>query len=152
MQDCSGIIQKAARSFALHDEDDLRQELLVALWQSIPSYRGDCKPSTFVYRVTHNYALTWARTQANYRKKLERYGQEPSPGPSRESELLERLYQVIRQLPQVDRSPALLYLDDLSYSEMSKILGMSESSIGVRLHRLKQRLSEQFEEEKSGAQ
>jgi RNA polymerase sigma-70 factor (ECF subfamily) len=47
---------------------------------------------------------------------------------------------MIRKLNPVDRALALLYLEDLSYKELSSILGISESHIGVKLNRLKAKL------------
>jgi RNA polymerase sigma-70 factor (ECF subfamily) len=52
------------------DRHDLMQELLVALWHAIPAFRGGSRVSTFIYRVAHNAALTWKRTQRNYRRRL----------------------------------------------------------------------------------
>jgi len=122
------------------------QELLLAVWKSIPAFRQDAQPSTFIYRVSHNAALTWKRTQRNYRQRLERFQAEPTAGASpvetREPELLERLYAEIRRLPPVDRSLALLMLDGVSYAGMAEIHGLTESNVGVRLHRLKQKLTD----------
>jgi len=46
----------------------------------------------------------------------------------------------IGSLAPVDRALVLLHLDDLSYREMSEILGVSENVVGVRLNRAKARL------------
>ncbi len=40
--------------------EDLLQEIQLALWKALPSFRGDCSVRTFVYRVAHNRALTHA--------------------------------------------------------------------------------------------
>jgi sigma-70-like protein len=56
------------------------------------------------------------------------------------SELIERLYAAIRQLPKVDASLALMHLDGLSYEEMSEVLGISENYIGVKLIRIRKQL------------
>ena len=50
------------------------------------------------------------------------------------------LDRAIGSLAPVDRALVLLYLDDLSYREMSEILGVSENVVGVRLNRAKARL------------
>jgi RNA polymerase sigma-70 factor (ECF subfamily) len=59
---------------------------------------------------------------------------------------LEWLYERIGRLNPVDRSLILLSLDGLSYREMAEVLGISESNVGVKLHRIKQRLTEMSEE------
>ncbi|HAH47932.1 MAG TPA: RNA polymerase sigma factor, partial [Planctomycetaceae bacterium] len=57
----------------------------------------------------------------------------------------------IRQLPQADAALVLLYLDELSYREMADVLGISESNVGVKLNRAKQRLNELMKGESDGS-
>jgi RNA polymerase sigma-70 factor (ECF subfamily) len=57
-------------------------------------------------------------------------------------ETVEQLYKAIHQLPKPDAALVLLYLDELSYREMSEVLGISESNVGVKLNRAKKALSE----------
>ena len=72
------ILHHVANGFAEGDDrKDLMQELLLAVWKAIPAFRQDAQPSTFIYRVSHNAALTWKRTQRNYRDRLERFQAEP---------------------------------------------------------------------------
>ena len=42
----------------------------------------------------------------------------------------------------VDRSLALLLLDGYSYKEMAQLLGISESNVGVKIFRIKKRLTQ----------
>ncbi len=48
-----GILFKIVRAnaFNVHDREDLFQEISLQLWRSIPDYRGEAKPSTWIYRV-----------------------------------------------------------------------------------------------------
>ena len=79
MQDHRAILHHVANGFAEGDDrNDLMQELLLAVWKAIPAFRDGAQPSTFVYRVSHNAALTWKRTQRNYRNRLERFQSEPA--------------------------------------------------------------------------
>lgn len=154
LADHAAVLHHVANGFADGaDRHDLMQELLLALWKAAPAYRQDAKVSTFIYRVAHNAALTWKRTQRNYRSRIEQFEtlsqvMTPDEGTlaARERETLEHLYAHIRQLPPVDRSLILLHLDGVSYAEMAQIHGLSESNVGVRLNRLKQRLSDSMKE------
>jgi len=144
------LLRKVARSFAFGaDQEDLYNEMLVAVWQAIPAWRGDAKPSTFVYRVAHNYALTWTRTRRNYSRAVERFGREAaSPtGSTYPDALLNQLYAAIRELPELDRSLVLLSFDGLPYKEIGEILGLSESNVGARLTRARARLTETLREQ-----
>jgi len=144
-----GILWKTACAFAPADEqEDLHQELLIAVWTALPSFRGEALESTFIYRVAHNYALTWVRTRVNREKTLERYRMErPASQPDRPVDVL---YEQIRKLPELDRTLVLLYLDEVNYRDMAKVLGISESNIGVRINRVKKKLAELFEEARHG--
>lgn len=131
------------------DRHDLMQELLLAMWRAVPAFRHAAQPSTFIFRVAHNAALTWKRSQKNYRERVERFeslaGQKTHALPdlsTRESETLELIYAQIRQLAPLDRSLILLHLDGVSYAEMAQIHGLTESNIGVRLNRLKHKLTD----------
>ncbi len=142
------ILHHVAHGFADGaDRQDLMQELLLALWKAIPAFRHGSHPSTFIYRVSHNAALTWKRTLRNYRQRLERFQAEPAPASSGaasddERHRLDCLYAAIRSLPPLDRSLVLLSLDGVSYAEMAHIHGLSESNVGVRLNRARRQLSE----------
>lgn len=56
------------------------------------------------------------------------------------------LYGQIGQLEPIDRSVCLLLLDGFSYREMAELLGISESNVGVKVHRIKQHLIRESKE------
>jgi RNA polymerase sigma-70 factor, ECF subfamily len=123
---------------------------LISIWGAIPQFGGGAKLSTYVYRVALSRALNWKRSRRRYAQKLEHYGQAlpvltPAASP-RDQDRLRWLYTRIHELPPVDRSLVLLSLDRLSYGEIAEITGLSESNIGVRLHRIKQHLVAKSEE------
>jgi RNA polymerase sigma-70 factor (ECF subfamily) len=148
-----GVMLKVVRACAttLHDQDDLFQDVLVNLWSSIPSFRGDSKETTWIYRVALNTALVWQRGERRRQRQHAAFlntasmpTQVKSPNGGND-ELIERLYAAIRQLPKVDASLALMHLDGPSYQEMSEVLGISENYVGVKLTRIRQQLAEQLE-------
>jgi len=59
-----------------------------------------------------------------------------------EQEQIEKLYAGIKKLKEADRAIVLLYLEDKSYKEMSEILGITVSNVGVKVNRLKERLKQ----------
>lgn len=141
-RDHAGLIMRIARSFTDGgaDRDELFQDILVALWQALPHFKAQAKLSTYVYRVAHSTALNWKRTRQRYRQKLERFALVPPADAGPDRERLEWLYARIRELTPADRTLILLYLDKVSYADIAEVTGLSESNIGVRLHRLKQHL------------
>lgn len=142
------MLARVARGFTDNDadRDDLLQDILVALWQALPQFKAQAKLSTYVYRVAHSTALNWKRSRQRYRRKVERFALAPAAvdepaGTDRER--LDWLYARIRELPPTDRTLIMLYLDKVSYADIAEITGLTESNIGVRLHRIKQQLSAQ---------
>lgn len=59
-----------------------------------------------------------------------------------DKEQIEKLYSGIKRLKESDRAIILLYLEDKSYKEMSDILGITVSNVGVKVNRLKEKLKE----------
>ncbi len=147
LRDHAGLLHRVANAFATGaDRDDLMQELLLALWRALPAFAGASKPSTFIHRVAHNAALTWRRGAVTYHRQLERFAAEPPPAPAPprpgEDEALAAIYTAIRRLPPVDRSLLLLHLDGLGYAAIAEIHGLSETHVGVKLTRLRHRLTQ----------
>ena len=150
----AAVLHHVANGFAEGaDRHDLMQELLLAMWRAVPVFRGGAQSSTFVYRVAHNTALTWRRAQKNYVSRVDRFealaaaelGATSDAAEAREREALEHIYAAIRALPPVDRSLILLHLDGVSYAAIADIHGLTESNVGARLTRLKQKLTATLE-------
>jgi RNA polymerase sigma-70 factor (ECF subfamily) len=151
LEEHRGIVVKVTRSFASTPADaaDLHQELLLQLWISLSSYAGQAKPSTWIYRVCLNTALTWRRGASRREKRIEpeadiaRVATEAASPAERagERELLEKLYAAIHALPGFDRALVLLSLDGLAYREIAEITGLTENHVGVALTRARKRLA-----------
>jgi RNA polymerase sigma-70 factor (ECF subfamily) len=58
-----------------------------------------------------------------------------------------QLFAAIAQLDAVDRMLVTMYLDERSYREMADVLGISESNVGVKLHRIRKALGRMLTEE-----
>lgn len=143
-----GLFFKIVRSFAQSKmkEDDLFQEIAVQVWRSVPRFKNKSAVSTWIYRVALNTAITWT-TREN--KQRERNKQMQNDGFVLEAVVeehysrLDWLYAEVAKMNEVDRSVALLLLDGYSYKEMAEIIGISESAIGVKIHRIKKHLTKQ---------
>lgn len=146
-----GIMLKISRAYAAEaaDQADLFQEMALQLWRSLPAFREQAAPATWVYRVCLNTAMTWRRDTGRQRRDLvpganleEMSAPTASPAASAgERELLAQLYGAIQTLPDFDRALVLLALDGLAYREMAEITGLTENHVGVALTRARQRLA-----------
>lgn len=146
------LLRRVVRSFAASaaDQEDLLQEILLQAWIALPSFRGDSKETTWLYRLAFNTAMVWQRKEQSRRVKHEAFssivGEEPTTTDGTVDALIEKLYEAIRALPKPEASLALMHLDGLSYREMGEVLGITENHIGVRLHRIRKQLSEQLKD------
>jgi RNA polymerase sigma factor (sigma-70 family) len=142
----AAILHHAVNGFAEGpDREDLMQEVLLAVWRSIPAFRGDSKPATYIYRISHNAAMTWRRKQSR-QWRSDRIGiaiEQLDPA-------IERIYEAIRMFPPLDRSLLLLHLDEMSYADIAAIHGISENLVGVRLTRARQKLIQTLKEDSNG--
>jgi len=153
----AAILHHVANGFASGaDRHDLMQELMLALWRAVPAFRAAARPSTFIFRVTHNAALTWKRAEKGYQRRRDAW-QELDAGSevsvtdtgNEQASQLELLYTAIRQLEPLDRSLVVLQLDGASYAQIAEIHGISESNVGVRLNRIRHKLATTIEERTS---
>jgi RNA polymerase sigma-70 factor, ECF subfamily len=125
------------------------QEIALQVWNSVEAYRGDAAVTTWIYQVALNTALASNRRHRKHergRQDLEA-ASAVLTAPGGRDPRLEWIYQRIAELDDVSRSLALLMLDGFSYREMSQILGLTESNVGVRINRIKAALSAKLAKE-----
>ena len=157
----TGLLMKVVRSFAEgpSDQDDLFQEILLQVWLSLPNFREDSKPTTWLYRVALNTALAWKRGEKKRRGRqtalpdveLPAGAAASSEEAERNGQVVDQLYAAIRALPPVKRALVVLYLDGFTYREISEVVGISESNVGVSLNRIKRQLAAAVKEGGNGS-
>ena len=145
------LLFKVVRAYAFSetDRDDLFQEIAIQLWRSVPNFREESAVTTWLYRVALNTAIKWNRDEQKHREgrqSFENMEHLLQQNKTAVDERLEWMYRQIAKLDKIDRSLCLLLLDGFSYKKMSNILGISESNVGVKIHRIKKHLIEKSEE------
>jgi RNA polymerase sigma-70 factor (ECF subfamily) len=131
------------------DQDDLYQEILFQIWRALPNLRDGQFANTWLYRVALNTAFGFVRKDKSRRArvavcddaKLHRIPEELSANDSHKSERLAQMFQGISQLDGLEKAAITLFLEDLSYADIAAVMGITESNVGVILHRAKKKLS-----------
>lgn len=145
LQEHKGIFFKIVRAYAFtpNDQDDLFQEISLQVWRSISDFRGESKVSTWIYRVALYTAYVWVRTEKKRPETTPLLNVERTLIMNEQAEdgRIHWLYEQIGQLEPIDRSVCLLLFDGYKYREIADLLGISESSVGVKIHRIKQHLT-----------
>ena len=137
-----GVIFKVVRAFTIADHDDLFQEIIIQVWHSIPAFRQESSVTTWLYRIALNTAIKWTKKEKKHAgaETLDNIQHLLQENRTRIDERLTWLYTEIYKLNEIDRSVTLLLLEGFSYKEMSAILGISESNVGVKINRIKKQL------------
>jgi RNA polymerase sigma-70 factor (ECF subfamily) len=152
IEDHGGIIGRIARSFARTpaDLEDLRQEMMLQLWVTGSAFSNQSKASTWIYKVCLNTALMWQRGTGRRESRIEvgsdlsqfeAAGKNPAEDTA-QSEIVAKLYDAIRAMPESDRTLVLMMLDGLPYREIAEVTGLTENNVGVGLTRARKRLME----------
>jgi RNA polymerase sigma-70 factor (ECF subfamily) len=138
------------------DRDDLLQDIALAVWQALRTFRGECSPRTFLFRIAHNRAIAYlARRRSRVpaaagdveADEVHDPAPDPESGLARE-QTAAHLRSAIHRLPLVYRQVIMLALEDMGYGEIAEVLGISESNVGARLTRARQLLREALEQRK----
>jgi RNA polymerase sigma-70 factor (ECF subfamily) len=134
---CYGYLNSGA------DAEDLFQEVMTNVWNSLSRFRGEAKPETWLYRVAVNTALMYRRR----RHRSEPLGDLPDQRAGADQNLeqrerLDALRTAIAALPDQDRLIVTLLLEDLSYREIAEITGITANHVGVKISRIKQALEQ----------
>ena len=153
---CLGIMQQR------EEAEDVAQEVFIEVYQSIRSFRGDSKLSTWLYRI----AVTRSLDAIRKKKRKKRFailkslfgqsGEELKfdtphfvhPGVLFENQERSKiLFAAIDTLPENQKTAFLLSkIEDLSQKEISEIMGNSVGAVESLLSRAKQNLQKQLEE------
>ena len=138
------LLFKVVRAYAITgmDQDDLFQEITIQVWHSIPRFRQESSVTTWLYRISLNTAIKWIRKERkhSHSEPIDNVQHILQERKIQIDERLDWLYEEIYRLDEIDRSVALLLLDNFSYKEMAGILGITESNVGVKINRIKKHL------------
>jgi RNA polymerase sigma-70 factor (ECF subfamily) len=119
---------------------DMAQETFIKVWQHLPEFRNEAAVGTWIFRIATNHCL----------RQLEQRRQMPPaefPANLPEEERMDKepqiqlLYRSIAELPEIDRIIISLELEEVRQAEIAQIVGLSESNVRVRIHRIKEVLT-----------
>lgn len=123
------------------DKKDLFQEIIANLWKAYPNFKGNSKVSTWIYRISINTAISWARDYIKSSNHIEYRNIMPQMhDDSYNDELNEMLYSAISFLGKLDKAIILLHLEGYSYEEISAIIGLTETNVSTKINRVKLKL------------
>jgi len=141
------------------DYNDAFQESLIRIWQNIDSFRNESKMSTWIFRVVANTCLSGLRrdkkrkeliTSTTILENIHIPDAEPIEEDHHAEHKLEFFRRFMQHISVVDRMLVSLYLEELSTKEMAEVTGLSESNVRVKIHRIKEQIKKEWEENDNG--
>lgn len=144
---CTGLITRIALSYEADAalRRDLIQDILLAIWVALPSYRGDASIKTFAASIAQKRCISYVTKRAREPRQVELPVDIPSGAPPPDEILLRndqkrRLVDSIQLLPIPQREAIVLCFEGFSYGEMADILGISSNAVMLRCQRAKSTL------------
>ncbi len=136
------------------DANDLLQNTFLKSWNSIDSFRGDAKLSTWMYKIATNEAVTFLSKERR-RHNLSLDDEESHIASTIEAdtnidgdELAAKLRRAVASLPEKQRLVFnMRYYDDMKYEAMSEILGTSVSALKTSYHLAVKKIEKFFEDD-----
>jgi RNA polymerase sigma-70 factor (ECF subfamily) len=126
--------------------DDLLQEISLAVWKALASWRGDASLRTFLARVAHNRAIDHlAREKRARGDELHDEHADPDANPFQHAQAHQRrkdLLAAVRALPLGQRQVVVLALEGFSQREIGDTLKLEENTVTQRLSRARRQLNE----------
>lgn len=124
---------------------DIAQDTFVVVWQKLETFREESSIGTWIYRIATNQCLRQLEKQKRTVKADLPVNIPEEKVPDIEPQI-QLLYKFIAELPEIDRIVISLELEEVKQNEIAQIVGLSESNIRVKIHRIKERLTKRFKE------
>jgi RNA polymerase sigma factor (sigma-70 family) len=135
-----------------HLAQELVQEIYLAIWRALPTYRGQSTLRTFLARIATNRAVTHVAREVRTPRHVELNEQLPANESGPEAIVLAQdrtrsLMAAMRTLPLVLRQPAMLAAEGLTTTEIAEVLGITANAVAVRMSRARDALRQILQEQ-----
>ena len=134
------------------DTDDLLQEIFIKVWSSLSSFRGESQLYTWIYRIATNESLNFLQKQKiraalrfeDITSKLDDKIDEDTGVDGNEAQ--KALMKAVSRLPSKQKTVFIMrWFDDLSYEEISEILGTSVGALKASYHFAQEKIRSEIE-------
>lgn len=121
------------------DAEDAVQDAFVEIFRSLPSFRGDSRLTTWLYRIATNVALQKLRRRRRSREDVAAAPDEPTHHtPEREAAAREAARHVHRLLDQLSDKKRIVFvlheIEGMDAPEIARVVGSNALTVRTRLH------------------
>ncbi len=132
-------------------QQELMQEVVLAIWSAYQNYKGDALVKTYFARIAHNRCISHVDKAVKTLSGQQLDGDIIAPmqldKELDDAQKYQLLVEQIRLLPLLQKQVISLFLEGFSYAQIADICSLSTSNVGVMLTRIKGRLEQFFSEE-----
>lgn len=132
------------------DAEETLQDSFMKAYNSLNSFKGESKFSTWFYKIVYNSALTKLSSQ---KRKTERemtsvedhfdLKSDYDYNTSEKKDFSEFVSELVNKLPErFSAAISFYYLDEMSCEDISKVMNVSVSNVKVMLHRSRNALKD----------
>ena len=124
-----------------------RSGLIYNLWKSFASFNQKSSLSTWMYRVAMNVAIYHLKITKRKISTIPLDGENFDFTDVKNTDYEDELKTFglyLNNLNQLDKGIVMLYLENKSYAEIAEIIGISESNVGTKMSRIKEKLKKQI--------
>ncbi|MGX8774044.1 MAG: RNA polymerase sigma factor [Bacillota bacterium] len=136
-----------------HLAEEITQETFFKAMQKLGTFRGDCTMTTWLCRIARNLYLNDIKKQTHRRNTIKEHPPETVSAESAESEAIrkEQIEEIISAMQKLDEPYkevfSLRMFSELSFQEIGKEYGKSDSWARVTFHRAKLKVKEELKDE-----
>lgn len=126
-------------------QQELLQDVVVAIWQAADKFSGDASIKTYMARIAQNRCITHVdksvRNPDGGKVEDDHLVSVPLSRNIEQDQQWHKLLQQVRCLPLQQKQAISLMLEGFSYKDIANICGISESNVGVLINRGKATLT-----------
>ncbi len=124
---------------------DAAQEAFIKVWQNLANFRHEAAIGTWIYKITVNSCLLQLRKINAGVKNVVSMAQLPEMAGEEYNasidQQLAKMYACIQQLDETGKLIILMVLEGIDYNVIAEVVGISEETLRVKIHRIKKNLS-----------
>ena len=122
--------------------NDLFQEVLIAIWQGLPTFKGQSNIATWIWRISLNTCISCERKKKKNVTVPLSMDVDYFEDKDADAQQVRKLYERVHQLKPFDRAIVLLWLEGIPYDEIAAIVGITTSNVATRLFRIREQLKQ----------
>ncbi len=122
--------------------NDFFQEVLINIWQGLPSFKGQSKMETWIWRISLNTCISCERKKKKNATVPLTMDVDFFEDKDADAQQVRMLYDRVHRLKPFDRAIVLLWLEGIAYDEIAAIVGITTSNVATRLFRIREQLKQ----------